>query len=156
MSVVVAIGCMVQVVSPRDLLAIRIAGLLLCLAGVASLVVQFVHDRQLCEICAGMTPVDGKQQAKRHRLALRTVHGGKVLTAVTVLLAIVYVGLWVSPVPDWVTQAYLSALLLGSGFYGRAQFLHRYLQPWCPYCNWGDGGKHERSPKPDPSIQKVL
>jgi len=64
--------------------------------------------------------------------------------------------LWMSPAPDWVTQAYLSAGLLASGLYGRALFLHRYLQPWCPYCNWGDGGTHERSPKPDPSIQKVL
>ena len=31
-----------------------------------------------------------------------------------------------------------------------ANLIHRPLEPWCPRCNWGDGGDEEDVPAPPP------
>jgi hypothetical protein len=137
------------------------------LACVAVMFASFgYHNARLCERCITATPLDPQAAVRRWDAALRFDHMKrlKLLAYIVLLGADIAAGWhgwssggwgvgqhlhWWGDVADIVFVVFLGAI------YG-AEFRHRRLYPWCPYCHWGGGGDHE--PKmvdvPDPAVSK--
>jgi len=116
-----------------------------------------LHVNSLCEICAGMTELDGNAAAERHDRDLRRFHSPIMLgVALGALFATLIVTL-VFNLPLWVNQFASSACTLATALSFRAWNRHRLLEPWCRYCRrrrpWDEGGPREPSPRPDPATE---
>ena len=111
------------------------------------------HTWRLCERCARSTPLDGHAAARRWRLALRLTHSKARFALVACLAALIT---WHSiagkHVPWWYWMLDVIVFAVMAASYAAAR-LHNQLQPWCPQCNWGDGGDEEVSPDvPAPTV----
>lgn len=134
------------------------------------------HDRDLCEHCIALTPLDPEQAVTEHRRTLLINHWfldgnhpeetrKRAVTALIILsvlnigaIAGFFLAAWL-PIPLAVQLMSLSWLALSAGLvFPYADEIHRRLYPWCPFCGdddgWDDGGIPE--PSPDPSITKEL
>src|SRR2546421_7555710 len=106
----------------------------------------FVHNRRLCERCIASMPLDAAAVASRYAVRFRIAHLFEhKLIAVCYLAGLIGCSLLsTDPVGRYgwaVAQASLVYLLLVYG-------THQRLQPWCPQCRNGGGG---RAPPPAPS-----
>jgi hypothetical protein len=124
------------------------------------IVVMFVgfsyHNVRLCERCVTATPLDPQKAVTRWDAVLRFDHmrGWKFLAYFALFAANVAANVaanwrgW-GDVTDILFVVFIGAL------YG-AEYGHRRLYPWCPYCpRWDGGGEHELSPDvPDPALSK--
>ena len=82
---------------------------------------------------------------------LHLSHIRKVLFPIALGITIwFFVGPWVSD-HHWWGYAINVAAFIGIGVLIGTTHVHRKLYPWCPYCRWGDGGKEEVVPDPDPA-----
>lgn len=112
------------------------------------------HEARLCERCIAATPLNPQASVDRWRRFLRLEHSTGAQTAV--FLGILALDVWLvlrhsrlSSFSDLLVVS-LVALMYG------AEYIHRRLYPWCPWCDdWGDGGDHEVSPDvPDPAVSR--
>jgi hypothetical protein len=105
------------------------------------------HDAQLCERCAVRMPLDGNAAAARNARRLRLVHIPPLWFAFTSALIPASFLLH-----GWAAFAGELAVMPLPIYAWASARIHRQLKPWCPRCNWGDGGDGPREPSPDPSI----
>lgn len=127
------------------------------------------HEPGLCERCAAATPLDPQAAVTRWKPALRLAHSRWFrAAAVATVLAWDLAGsvtmsvngrhVFGMPGGPWY---YAAVLLLGIPAYALLASVvltgrkHRQLYPWCPYCNWDDGGEEETIPEPDPEDDGV-
>lgn len=128
------------------------AGLTVCWL-VILLVASPHHQRRLCERCARATPLDPQAAATRWSLAFRVTHG-KVVKFIPLILivALIVATEGVKGQPLWEYLANSAVLVLVFLTY-LASWQHTRLQPWCPFCRWGDEGDHESAPEvPAPTV----
>jgi hypothetical protein len=112
-----------------------------------SLLADGYHVRRLCYRCAAATPLDGKTEADRQARWLRFFHWWSthrywylVFWGITGAVAFsTGLGTWAF-YPFYLFWAAISFSALR----------HRPLEPWCPQCNWGEGGEGEGVPVPPP------
>jgi len=105
------------------------------------------HDAKLCERCAVRMPLDGNAEAARHARQLHLMHRPALW------LALVLAGLPMTFLPPWWAAFAGEVAAVPLSMYAWVSSrTHRRLYPWCPRCNWGDGGDGIREPSPDPSI----
>lgn len=114
-----------------------------------------VHSRHLCERCAAKTPLDPQRAITRWRLALLGYHRGVLQAAFIAVLSWIALTAILFRGPQWPywadladigIQVFIATVILFS-------WKHSRLQPWCPYCRWGDGGEPETVPGPDPDLE---
>lgn len=109
----------------------------------------------LCEKCIEHMPLDGAEQAQKRQGALKTMHvlwQGRGQNMVWFLIGVVLLATAGAFAPagvlrhmaDSVMMLPLVALFIG-------YHVHERLQPWCPFCHWGNGGEEEPSPEITPS-----
>jgi hypothetical protein len=137
--------------------AVFVAGLVAIVLNLLVSLAALVHDRSLCLLDVQQAPLlDPQGAATRYRRRLRLRHSRRamVLSLVPMLWVILQPSL--GPfLPSWARLAlipvagaiiawtiYLSVVCVST---------HRRLEPWCPYCHWGDGGDEEVAPQPDPA-----
>jgi hypothetical protein len=104
------------------------------------------HNRRLCERCAQATPLDPEAAARRWHLAFMVTHSKVVkFIPLMLVLAVIVVTHGVKGQPLW---EYLlnSAILIPVFLVYLTAWQHTRLQPWCPFCQWGQGGDHEDAP----------
>jgi SNF family Na+-dependent transporter len=132
---------------------------------IASMFVGFgYHSARLCERCIAASPLDPQAAVDRWDLVLRFDHeNGRKFLAYVILFAVDIAAnwrdgsSWLGPVHSnwWGYVADIVFVLFIGVVYG-AEYRHRRLYPWCPYCHWGSGGDHE--PKmvddPDPAVSR--
>jgi hypothetical protein len=125
------------------LTAVIMAGLI-----TMALTVMVWHVYALCPVCARKIPLDPKEAVARKGRSLRAFHWladkhhralNHTLLALLICSFFPYVGgvMW-------------SLLMLGMAAVTYLSNDHLPLQPWCPQCDWDDGGGKERVPRPDP------
>jgi hypothetical protein len=114
------------------------------------------HDRRLCESCMSSLPLNAPEVAARYRRRFAIAHLGSDLRF-TVAYLIVLIGsspvlLATHLVPHTVAQ-YLWAAIQSTMIYLVLSYTtHRKLQPWCPQCSGGDGGRDDvDAPEPVPT-----
>lgn len=121
-------------------------------AMIATILAQWgYHDRRLCERCIAAAPALNPDAAvARWDPALRVCHRPKrvVATLSVLLLAGLVASAALRGWPSGLLNG-ITITLIGAA--STAQWQHTRLQPWCPYCHWGDGGDEETVPDPDPS-----
>ncbi|NMO04185.1 hypothetical protein HH308_23490 [Gordonia sp. TBRC 11910] len=130
---------------------------LLTAVGTAAQVVVFLcwvayvaHERlaPLCVRCIDAVPADAPTQARRRRRTLRLFHF-TVSPPGIVTFAVLLVGMWTLSAfhpSNWLsapTDVWMFATVWSG-------WVHHRLRPWCPYCDWEDGGYVEESPDPIP------
>lgn len=113
----------------------------------------FVHDQGMCEPCLTAMPLDGEHEAKRKLRRLRLYHS-LLHPRTLIILAVIILGPGLLPML-W-PQLIAAAVTMPVFMYGYSSTrVHRKLEPWCPYCNWGHGdGDHEEVP--DPSVPEKV
>ncbi|MCY9784225.1 hypothetical protein KIK06_10000 [Nocardiopsis sp. EMB25] len=110
-----------------------------------------LHRGQLCERCAAKVPLDAGRLAERYeRLFLAWHWMCDTLWRWPLILVIVIAGTW--PLPQAVAITVQLVLTLAFVWTGDQ---HMRLRPWCPYCEWDDGGEHEESPVEEPPAPTV-
>lgn len=133
-------------------LATTLAVLASDLAAVASVVAYCLHARRLCEYCVAYLPPDPDAAVGRRRLGLLWCHLAlRRKLAVAVLAGSVAVIV--------LTDSAVTLLVLAacSAFYAadvRADYWHRRLQPWCPWCH--HPGEGDPADAPDPRLTELL
>jgi hypothetical protein len=109
------------------------------------------HAPRLCERCIAATPLDPQASVDRWLRFLRMEH--ETGRWFLVMAAVFGLDVWVDSWHHWlgdVTDFMLMAVL--ATVYA-AEYIHRRLYPWCPFCHWGDGGDHEAAPDvPAPTV----
>jgi hypothetical protein len=118
----------------------------------SALIDRKFHLSRLCDRCAAGTPLDPQASVERWIRFLRLDHAvGRTLLLALAFLALVWWGerqhTWLSAAVDIMFVLWLVAL-------STAEYMHRKLYPWCPYCHWDDGGDHEEAPDvPAPVVE---
>lgn len=113
---------------------------------------QPYHDKHLCARCAASAPADPDKAVGRWMPALRWVHARRVIyvTACAIIGWIAYATLFTSSWdPWWATAVDVFVLVPVITWMYAAQYAHRRLKPWCPFCDWGNGGDGDPEPSPD-------
>jgi hypothetical protein len=124
--------------------------LIAALGVMVAMLAETRHARSLCERCAAKTPLDAEAAVAQRRWWLWTFH---VTNSVPVLVALclVYGVAIFLPVPKSVPGFLgMTPLFVFWAIAAAANLVHRPLEPWCPQCNWGDGGDEEQVPDPEP------
>jgi len=116
---------------------------------------QSRHDRSLCITCIRRMPDDPAAAVAKHVRAILVIHLRRVLYLRRTVFVAILVVLFVALLLGGLLGGALGGLAVAIGFMfsivmGWSSEWHRRLQPWCPFCRWGDGGDHESSPTPDP------
>jgi hypothetical protein len=131
------------------------------------LILMLKHSRNLCIWCINRVPDDAPVRANGNRKPLLWAHH------------YIFSNLWFLGV--WIVWSAFIAPEIREYFYGETEigdipgrwiylpgsFLvvvmvycwitHHRLGPWCPYCKgWEEGGEHEHTPVPDPSMLKTV
>lgn len=114
------------------------------------------HDRRLCEACLRAMPLDPAAAASRSRWRLATVHAaGNPRLLAPYLAVVIGSNFW----PGAVGVIVWTAAQLSLAYLVLAHVRHRLLQPWCPWCQGGDGGHQDQvgdnGPLPDRRHQPV-
>jgi hypothetical protein len=119
------------------------------------LVVQRVHDRNLCERDLDHMPwADPQGAVDREMRQLKFHHNMRarwimVIMAVAPLILINVAGNW--PMPARVILTVLAALAVACMIYTcKALLVHRWLRRWCPMCHHRHGDDDESTPAPTP------
>lgn len=114
-----------------------------------------VHDDRLCLRCVAQCPIDPARAVQRRRRWLRLFHCATTTAGVAVLLVAAALGVTAGLLirPGWgdlVLVLPLATMAL--------TVVHRRIEPWCPYCGWGDddGGEGTPEPSPDPDVAAPL
>jgi uncharacterized membrane protein len=110
------------------------------------------HNARLCERCITATPLDPQASVDRWRRFLRMEHEtGRWLG---VLVVVFGADVWVDSRYSWLTTVADCLFLAVLALTYSAEYIHRRLYPWCPFCRWGDeGGDHEEAPDvPAPTV----
>jgi hypothetical protein len=111
------------------------------------------HDRRLCESCMSTLPLNASEAAARYRRRLAVAHLGSNLP-ITAAYLVVLIGsspvlldtnLLPHPLARYVWAAIQSTMI----YLVLSYTTHRRLQPWCPQCRGGDGGREDVD-TPDP------
>lgn len=105
------------------------------------------HDAQLCEKCAAGMPLDGGSAAVQYARRLHLMHVPALWFAF--ILALLPVSFLLHGWAAFGGELTATPLAMYAWVSSRT---HRRLYPWCPRCNWGDGGDGITEPNPDPSI----
>ena len=114
------------------------------------------HDRRLCESCMSTLPLNASEVAVRYRRRLALAHFGSNLKF-TVVYLVVLIGS--SPVlldtnllPASIARYVWAAIQSTMIYLVLSYSTHRRLQPWCPQCSGGDGGREDvDAPEPVPT-----
>lgn len=105
------------------------------------------HDARLCERCAAQMPLDGDAAAARYGRRLHLVHIPVLwFASIVVMLPVSFL------LHGWAAFAGELAVTPLAMYAWISSRTHRQLYPWCPRCNWGNGGDGITEPSPDPSI----
>lgn len=112
------------------------------------------HEERLCERCVAATPLDPQAAVQRWMTALRLHHSRWRLWGMAVLLGVILAVTLVFGKATW--TYWLDALFaLYVVLFTAADWEHRRLYPWCPFCHWDDGGAKEPSPDvPAPAVSR--
>lgn len=112
------------------------------------------HDARLCERCIAATPLNPEAAAERWDRCLQLEHSGFRMSLV--LFTVVGLNLWIQTYHDWIGYLTDALVLMSIVVVYGAEYAHRRLYPWCPYCHWRDGGDPEYVPEhdPDPGVSK--
>ena len=111
------------------------------------------HDRRLCESCMSALPLDASATAARYRRRFAIAH-----LASNIRLTVVYLMVLLASSPLLLNTHLLPSgpsRLLWAAIQSTMIYLmlsystHRKLQPWCPECRGGDGGREDVT-APDP------
>jgi hypothetical protein len=119
-------------------------------AVVVFIVVQLftlAHDDRLCLRCIAESPADPARAVESRRRWLRLFHSATTTAGVAALVVVAAVGVAAGLLirPGWgdlVLVLPLATMAL--------TVVHRRIEPWCPYCDWGRGGDDEDAPDPTP------
>jgi hypothetical protein len=57
--------------------------------------------------------------------------------------------------PDIIGRLAFNLSFLEIAVMMHVEITHRLLEPWCPYCDWGEGGDHEPAPEPTPPLGRA-
>lgn len=130
----------------------RIIGDVCTVPVLALLLLSLFHGNTFCEYCAAATPADTMGAARRKSRTLRYFHAGATKWGLLYLAALFFVpGLFPRHWPEFAAWSAFQPMYL---YWLWSMRVHNLLEPWCPWCNGGDGGLRE--PSPDPSVpQKV-
>lgn len=126
-----------------------VIGFIALLAVMATMLAELRHSRSLCERCAAKTPLDPQAAVQRRARWLRLFHLINSVPALTALVVLYVGGILVLPA-DFSAYLAEAPLYLFWAVAAAANLIHRPLEPWCPRCNWGDGGDEEDVPAPPP------
>ncbi len=114
------------------------------------------HDRRLCELCMSSLPLNASATALRYRRRLAVAHLGTNMR-ITIAYLIVLIGsspvlLDTNLVPHPLAE-YVWATIQSTMIYLVLSYrTHRRLQPWCPECSGGHGGREDvDAPEPIPT-----
>lgn len=119
---------------------------------VTLVMLNLYHGKRFCEYCAEDTPADGLATARRKSRTLKFYHRSITPYGLVYLAAMLAVPNMLPRL--WPFAVAYVAFQPGLLFFIWATRTHNLLEPWCPWCNGGDGGLRE--PSPDPVIpQKV-
>ncbi|MFF4924321.1 hypothetical protein ACFY4B_27365 [Kitasatospora sp. NPDC001261] len=109
---------------------------------------EFWHRRELCEWCIAAVPLDAAAAAERRRHVLRPVHHWRLNIAADVVLLLL---LFVLPLGSTAGSVAQSAGWVMLGYFAVARIQHNQLQPWCPWCQDGNGWEEDLYDDPDPA-----
>jgi hypothetical protein len=113
------------------------------------------HENTLCGTCAAMTPLDGSAAARKHAIQLHLFHKARFIASIVQgLLTAVVVANWFF-MPDIVGRLAFNLSFLEIAVAMHVEITHRLLEPWCPYCDWDEGGDHEPAPEPTPPLGRA-
>lgn len=103
------------------------------------------HRWQLCERCISHAPALNPQAAvDRWRRALWLSHRQRLLMGLMATsVALIFIS--ATGHQPWHYAIDVLALVILAGV-TVTRYEHGRLQPWCPYCHWGDGGGEEVAP----------
>ena len=124
-------------------------------------VVEFRHDRMLCDACIADWPLDPQAEVDRRRRWLHMDHrwtDAPKLRIILLCAALTFCSLVLAAVlfltdQAWPTRVYSAALYLFFGLAAYARHVHKRLQPWCPWCHRDDGGHFHPEPVTPPSVR---
>lgn len=117
---------------------------------VASWLLMRRHDRGLCEHCMGAMPLNPSELAVRYRRRFWLSHSGAQPRYVVPYFAAL---IGSSFLPGRVGLLIWSIVQTSMIYLILAYATHRRLQPWCPWCQSGDGGGEDDPVTPDPVPQ---
>jgi hypothetical protein len=151
-SIVGAIVLVLRPPPPGNPLALE-GPIALCFFVLASWGFMRQHDRRLCEPCMATLPLNASEMAVNYRRRLAVAHLGANLPITVAYLAVL---IGSSPVLLDTTllphalAGYVWAAIQSTMIYLVLSYTtHRRLQPWCPQCSGGDGGREDVD-APDP------
>jgi hypothetical protein len=105
------------------------------------------HDSGMCEWCLTSMPLNAPDRVNqpRTRMMLRIRHPRQryVLAAGAVTVAAL-----VFPAHGWVLALTVTCFTVPLATAWAALYVHRKVEPWCPWCHPGGGGEDE-VPEPD-------
>jgi hypothetical protein len=154
-SILAAIGLVLRPPPPDNPLALE-APIALFFFVLASWGFMRQHDRRLCESCMSTLPLNASERAVHYRRRLAVAHLGSNV-GITISYLVVLVGsspvlldstLLPHPLAQYVWAAIQSTMI----YLVLSYTTHRRLQPWCPQCRGGDGGRADvDAPEPIPT-----
>jgi hypothetical protein len=110
------------------------------------------HDRALCESCMGRFPLNPAEYAARFHRRFWLVHQTSRLPLVVAYLAAIAGS---NLLTDLVGRIVWAVLTLSLIYPLLAYDAHRRFQPWCPWCDEGDG-RHDHSDGHGPRLPDLL
>ena len=154
-SIMAAIVLGVRPLSPENPLSLE-APLLLFVVVLGSWGLMRKHDRRLCESCMSTLPLNASQTAARYGRRFAIAHLASNMRF-TVAYLVVLIGsspvlLDTNLVPHPLAQYLWAAIQLTMVYLVLSYTTHRKLQPWCPQCSGGGGGRDKvEAPEPVPT-----
>jgi hypothetical protein len=120
----------------------RIAGGLCTATVLAAIVLDFRHDAGLCERCIAAMPLNAPDRVRqsRTRAMLRIRHTPRRIGLV--VLAVILVASFI-PLHGWHAGADGAFSSLIVVVFWASLYVHRKVEPWCPWCHPRDDGGSE-------------
>jgi hypothetical protein len=132
-------------------------GMIVPLGLMSLLFAEHYHGVVMCPLCAAAVALDGARQAERRTGTLRLAHrmySAAYQVVDIALCAAVLIGLLVLSAQgnssDLALTLVTVAMFASTAIEAYVLGVHRPLQPWCPQCNWDEGGDEEAIPDPVP------
>ncbi|MGH8961028.1 MAG: hypothetical protein ACRDWT_07440 [Jatrophihabitantaceae bacterium] len=114
---------------------------------IASWLLMRQHDRRLCELCVLSMPLNPSEQAVRYKRRFRLAHsGGEPRLVIPYLIVLIGSNFVIGTITRFGWALVQSTMIYLIVSYST----HRRLQPWCPWCQGGDGGHDDEDAAPPP------
>jgi hypothetical protein len=114
---------------------------------VASWLLMRRHDRGLCEHCMAAMPLNPSELAVRYKRRFWLSHSGGQPRYVVPYFAVLIGSSFLPGQSGLLIWSFVQTSMI---YLILAYTTHRRLQPWCPLCSGGDGGREDDPVTPDP------